>query len=55
MRVIGWKTCSRNEGDPLLGSTMRTLWCVAVQGGSDCIRGTTRSIPVGTRKMVNYA
>ena len=52
MRVIGWETRSRNEGD---------CWWIeggrasspADPGGSDT--GTTPSIPVGTRKMVNYA
>lgn len=51
MRVIGWETRSRNEGE-LLGSKAGASPS-ADPGGRDT--GTTRSISVGTRKMVNYA
>jgi hypothetical protein len=50
MRVIGWETRSRNEGE--LGSKAGREACLQIRAAST---GTTRSIPVGTRKMVNYA
>jgi hypothetical protein len=52
MRVIGWETRSRNEGDNL-GIDGGPRGLPADPGGRDT--GTTQSISVGTRKMVNYA
>jgi hypothetical protein len=51
MRVIGWETRSRNEGE--FEDRRRVRSPSADPGGQDT--GTTRSISVGTRKMVNYA
>ena len=52
MRVIGWETRSRNEGEFQWIEDGRARLSTD-PGGSNI--GTTQSISVGTRKMVNYA
>ena len=53
MRVIGWETRSRNEGEHFCAGSTMVARPSADPGGRNT--GTTQSISVGTRKMVNYA
>ena len=51
MRVFGWKTLARNESErrwePFAGCTIDRSRCLR--------KDLSKSIAVGTRKMVNYA
>lgn len=51
MRVFGCETRTRNESERRLGPLRRTI----DRSGSHARMDLSRSIAVGTRKMVNYA
>ncbi len=50
MRVFGWQTPARNESDEV-GSRLGA----PSTDHDPCVKGLSKSISVGTRKMVNYA
>ena len=53
MRVFGWQTLTRNESE---GLWLRCEPFGATSTDHDLyVKGLSKSISVGTRKMVNYA
>ena len=56
MRVFGWKTLMRNESEgSLLSAEVGNLARVALSTDLSFMKDLSKSISVGTRKMVNYA
>ena len=55
MRVFGWQTLTRNESEGLWLRCEPCLWGATSTDHDLYVKGLSKSISVGTRKMVNYA